>query len=89
MKIFESAADRDQTLMSLVITVLIAGILYVFKDELKGTIEHVLMLLLGSFGTCVTFYFKGKQENGDTPTDSKTDQRIEKIEKYLSGSDGG
>ena len=53
-----------------------------FAQSLLGILSHALATIVG-------FLFakgmSGQQNNGDTPTDSDVDQRIEKIEKYLSG----
>ena len=91
MKFFENAEDRDQTLMFFSVTAIICAIIWIFKEALFESIEHILMLFIGAFTTLLNFHHKrknGQHENGYPPpveTDkggmskSEIDKAIERI----------
>lgn len=62
--LFENAEDRDQTLMFFAVTAIIVGIIWIFKDALVYSIEHILSLFIGAFITLLNFHHKRK--NGQT-----------------------
>lgn len=82
---FESAEDRDQTLILIINVGAIIFIISKFAKELANSIDHILSMFLESYVTIVTFYFKSK--NGQHSTEDKSDnsENIDEIIRRAKG----
>ena len=82
--VFESADDRDQTLILIINVGIIVFIINRFPEVLKTSIDHILSMFLGSYVTIVTFYFKS---NGKHTTQNQVDdsENIDEIIRRAKG----